>query len=197
MKQPFFAAALAALLLLSCSRERLGPPSAGVHLRAPGAIPYSLDKRASDSLELGVREAFQLWTDATGFKFDYRGKAAAKAARDGRNQVVLVESWPKELPITAPTWCQAYLDKSGAIVEADILLNAQAFAFTTKREAKAGSLYIEDALAKAIGRSLGIGLGEESGDRFRAAQAGDAFEPGIGPAEMAAYLSLYETGKAP
>jgi len=73
--------------------------------------------------------------------------------------VVLAAKWPNELPIGAAAWCQAYLDGSGNIVEADILLNAQAFSFTTRREARGGSLYVEDILAKEIGRSLGIGLG--------------------------------------
>ena len=196
MKHRTQAAALAALLLLGCARERYGAPPAALHLRSRGAITYYLDKSAGDALELGVREAFQLWADATDFKFVYGGKSAARAARDGRNQVVFMAKWPDELPISAPAWCQVYVDKAGTIVEADILMNLQAFSFTTKREAKAGSLYIEEVLAKAIGRSVGIGLGEDGGDSFRAAQGGDSFEPGIDPAEMAAYLSLYETGKA-
>ncbi len=196
-KRSVAVAALAALVLASCPRERLGPPPAGVHLRSPGAIAYYLDKGARDALELGVREAFQLWADSTSIKFSYGGKASARIARDGRNEVVLLSRWPAELPITAPAWCQAYLDGNGAIVEADILLNAQAFAFTTRREAKPGSLYIEEVLAKEIGRSLGIGLGEDASDRFHAAAAGDGFEPSVDPAEMAAYLSLYETGPKP
>lgn len=104
---------------------------------------------------------------------------------------MLARKWPDELPIGAASWCQAYLDASGRIVEADILLNAQAFSFTTRREAKAGALYVEEVLAREIGSSLGIGLRGEGGDRYRAAAAGDGFEPGIDPAEMAAYLSLY------
>jgi hypothetical protein len=184
-------AASLALLLASCYRERLVAPPPGDHLREPGEIAYYLDKGAGEALELGVREALQLWTDATGFKFVYAGKASGRVARDGRNRVVIMARWPQELPITAPAWCQAYLDASGKIVEADILLNAQAFSFTTKREAREGSLYVEEVLAKEIGRSLGIGLGGEAGDHYRSAQAGDGFAPGIDPAEMAAYLSLY------
>jgi len=117
----------------------------------------------------------------------------ARIARDGRSEIVLVKKWPNELPIGAAAWSQDYLDASGNIVEADILLNAQAFAFTTKREAKPGALYIEDVLAQEIGKTLGIGAGPgaESSASFRAAAAGDGFEPGIDPAEMAAYLSLY------
>jgi len=94
---------------------------------------------------------------------------------------------------SAPPLVAALLDSSGSIVEADILLNTEAFAFTTKREAKAGELYIEDVLAREIGRTLGIGagIGEDSGAKGRSAAIGDAFEPGIDPAEMAAYLSLY------
>jgi hypothetical protein len=192
MKKLFlvFAAVLAAAVLLSgCSRERLGALPPGVHRRATGSITWYLDKGAGDAAELGAREAFQLWSDATDFKFQYGGKAAARIARDGRNTVALAKKWPSELPVGATAWCQAYLDKSGNIAEADILLNAQAFSFTTKREAKAGSVYIEDVLASEIGRSLG--LGEESGRAFLVASAGDGFEPGIDPAEMAAYLSLY------
>jgi hypothetical protein len=185
------AAALAALLLLGCSRERLGPPPEGAHRRTAKAITYYLDRSASDELELGVREAFQLWTDATDFKFSYGGRTGARVARDGRNEVVIARKWPNELAIGQGAWCQVYLDKAGAIAEADILLNAQAFTFTTRREAKAGSVYIEDLLAKQIGRSLGIGFGEEAGKPYRIASAGDGFEPGIDPAQMAAYLSLY------
>jgi hypothetical protein len=159
-------------------------------------VTYYLDKGASDALELAVRESFQLWSDATSFKFSYGGKVSGRIARDGRNQVILLKRWPKELSIGAPAWSQVYLDVAGKIVEADILLNAQAFSFTTRREAKAGSLYIEEVLAKEIGRSLGIGLGEAAGDRYRAAATGDGFEPGIDPAEMAAYLSLYAAGKS-
>jgi hypothetical protein len=190
--RPVAAAALAAALLLGCERERFGAPPPGPHLRSRGTIAYFLDASASDALELGAREAFQLWSDATDFDFAYGGKAKARAARDGRNQVVLMRRWPEELSIRAPSWCQAYVDKDGAIIEADILLNLQAFGFTARREAKQGCLYIEEVLAKAIGRSIGIGLGEDPGDAFRPAAAGDAFEPGIGPAEMAAYLSLYK-----
>jgi len=156
-----------------------------------------LDRDASDALELGVRESYQLWSDATGFKFSYGGKVRGRVARDGRDEIVLMTRWPKELPIGEPAWCQAYLDGEGKIVEADILFNAQAFTFTTRREARAGSLYVEDLLTKEIGRSLGLDLGGESGDRYRSAQAGDSFEPGIDPVEMAAYLSLYAAGKAP
>ena len=183
-----------ALVLSGCSRERLGPPPAGTHKRASATpIAYYLDKGATDTLELGVREAFQLWADATKFKFSYGGKIKARIARDGRNEVLLVKKWPNELPIGAAAWSQLYLDSSGSIVEADILLNTEAFAFTTKREAKAGELYIEDVLAREIGRTLGIGagIGEDSGAKGRSAAIGDAFEPGIDPAEMAAYLSLY------
>jgi hypothetical protein len=194
MKNALIAVALAALLLPGCSRERLGPLPAGVHKRSTtGPTAYYLDRSASEALELGVREAFQLWSDATKFKFAYEGKVNARIARDGRNEVLLLKKWPNELPIGAPAWCQSYLDASGGIVEADILLNAQAYAFTTKREAKAGALYVEDVLAREIGRSLGIGLGsgEESAASARAAVAGEAFDPGIDPGEMAAYLSLY------
>jgi len=186
-------ATLAASLLLSCSRERLGPPPSGQHRREAATITYYLDKAAGDSLELGVRESFQLWSDATAFKFAYGGRAAARVARDGKDQVILMTRWPNELPIGAAAWCQAYLDGEGRIAEADILLNAQAFSFTTRREASEGSLYIEDVLAKAIGRALGIGLAAEGQvvDAYRAAKPGEAFEPGIDPAEMAAYLSVY------
>jgi hypothetical protein len=195
--QKHLPAAAAALLLLGCSRERLVSPPAGVHKRAATAITYYLDRGASEALELGVREAFQLWTDATDFKFSYGGRTGARVARDGRNEVVIARKWPNELAIGQPAWCQVYLDKAGAIVEADILLNAQAFSFTAKREAKAGSVYVEDALAKEIGLSLGIGFGEEAVKDNRTAAAGDGFEPGIDPAEMAAYLSLYKAEKTP
>jgi|GEM_PF-3169789 hypothetical protein len=199
MKSILAAVGLAAILFSGCSRELLGPPPAGVHLRAEKFISYYLDERVGDAVELAVRESFQLWSDATVFRFSYAGKAPGRAARDGRNMVVFMSHWPKELPIGSPAWSQVYLDSSGKIVEADILLNAQAFSFTTRREAAPGSLYVEDVLAKAIGLSLGIGLASdragESGDRYRVASAGDNFEPGISPAEMAAYLSLYEAGK--
>jgi hypothetical protein len=194
MKTAFAAAALAALVFAGCSRERLGPLPAGVHRRSSAApITYYLDRDAGDALELGVREAFQLWTDATKFKFAYGGRVAARIGRDGRNEVALARKWPDELPIGAAAWCQAYLDASGNIVETDILLNAQAFTFTTRREAKAGALYVEDVLSKAIGRALGIGPepGEEAPGSRRTAAPGDGFEPGIDPSEMAAYLSLY------
>jgi len=194
MKQALIAAALAALALVSCSRERLGPLPAGVHKREASApIAYYLDRDAGEAMELGAREAFQLWTDATKFKFAYEGKVKGRIARDGRNEILLVKKWPDELPIGAAAWSQEYLDASGNIVEADILLNAQAFTFTTKREAKPGALYIEDVLAREIGKTLGLGsgLGADSSASFRAAAAGDGFEPGIDPAEMAAYLSLY------
>jgi len=47
-------------------------PPAGTHKRASATpIAYYLDKGATDTLELGVREAFQLWADATKFKFSY------------------------------------------------------------------------------------------------------------------------------
>jgi hypothetical protein len=196
-KRILAAAVLVALFLPGCSRERFEPLPPGLHKRAAGAITYFLDRDASDAIELAVRESFQLWSDATIFKFSYGGKAPGRIARDGRNQVVLMTHWPKELSIGEASWSRVYLDAPGNIVEADILLNAQAFSFTTKREAKAGSLYIEEVLAKEIGRSLGIGLGEETGERYHPAQAGELFEPGIDPAEMAAYLSLYEAGKAP
>lgn len=186
---------LLALILPGCSRDRLGPPPPGTHRRAPSApIVYYLDGAASEGLELGVREAFQLWSDASAFKFSYGGKARLRAARDGRNAVILEKKWPEELPIGAAAWCQVYLDGAGRIVESDILLNAQAFEFTTKREARAGALYVEDVLSREIGRSLGIDSGGEGGDQYRRAAAGDGFEPGIDPAEMAAYLSLYAAG---
>jgi len=187
------AAALAALLLPGCYREKLGAPPSGLHRRDPLPITFYLDKGASDAIELGVRESFQLWSDASMFKFVYGGRAAPRVARDGRDQVVFMARWPNELPIGQAAWCQAYLDDQGKIVEADILLNGEAFAFTTAREAKPGCLYVEDVLARAIGRSLGIGLGEEgeTPDANRTVKAGEAFEPGIDPAEMAAYLSLY------
>jgi hypothetical protein len=107
----------ASLLLAGCSRERLAAPPPGVHLRAEPAITYYLDRGASDALELGVRESFQLWTDATAFKFSYGGKAAARVARDGRNQVVLMGRWPAELSIGDAAWTQVYLDASGRIIE--------------------------------------------------------------------------------
>ncbi len=192
MKQRTLAAlASAALFLAACSRDRLAPPPAGVHLRSDRAITYYLDRGASDAIELATRESFQLWSDSTAFKFTYGGKAPGRWARDGRNTVVLLKHWPKELPIGSAAWTQVYLDSSGKIVEADILLNAQAFSFTTRREAKAGEVYVEDVLSRAIGRSLGIGLGSDPGSGYRIAAPGDGFEPGIDPAEMAAYLSLY------
>lgn len=194
MKQRILAAlASAALLLSACSRDRLAPPPAGVHLRSDRAITYYLDRGASDAIELATRESFQLWSDSTAFKFTYGGRAPGRWARDGRNTVVLLKHWPKELPIGSAAWTQVYLDSSGRIVEADILLNAQAFSFTTRREAKAGEVYVEDVLSRGIGRSLGIGLGSDhgTGSGYRIAAPGDGFEPGIDPAEMAAYLSLY------
>jgi len=195
IKQIVTAALGLILAMAGCSREGLGAPAGGPHKRSPGAIQYYFDKGASDALELGARESFQLWSDATKLEFSYAGKAAPRVARDGRNVVAFAKKWPNELPISAAAWCKAYLDKAGNIAEADILLNAQAYSFTTKREAKPGSLYIEDVLAKEIGRSLGLGLGGEAGDRYRSAQAGDGFEPGIDPADMAAYLSLYAAGQ--
>jgi len=183
---------LFALLLAGCARERLGPPPSGTHLRASSApIDFYLDASASEALELGVRESFQLWADASSFKFVYAGKTRAVAARDGRNEVVVVRKWPNELSIKDAAWCQLYLDSAGNIVESDILLNAQAFDFTTMRESRAGAIYVEDVLAREIGRSLGIDSGGEGGDAYRRAAPGDGFEPGIDPAEMAAYLSLY------
>jgi len=199
MKRALPAIALALSILSGCAREPLGPPPAGLHLRADRNITYYLGAGASDAVELAVRESFQLWSDATAFIFSYGGKAPSRVARDGRNMVILMTRWPRELPIGSPAWCQVYLDSSGRIAEADILLNAQAFSFTTRREARPGSIYIEEVLAKEIGRSLGIDLASgqaaESGDRYRVASAGDNFEPGIGPAEKAAYLSLYEADK--
>ena len=186
--------ALAALTLAACTRDRLVPLPPGIHKRtSAGPITYYLDRRASETLELGVREAFQLWTDATKFKFSYGGKVKARIAHDGRNEVLLLAKWPNELPIRAAAWTEAYLDAAGNIVEADILLNAQAYTFTTRREGRPGALYIEDVLSREIGRTLGLGagIGEDSGAGARAAAPGDGFEPGIDPAEMAAYLSLY------
>ena len=192
MTKSILAAVLAALSLAACSRERLGPPPAGLHKRsATSPVPYYLDRSAGEALELGVREAFQLWSDASKFKFAYEGKAKARIARDGRNEVVLLKKWPNELPIRAAAWSELYLDAAGNIVEADILLNQQAYDFTTKREAKAGALYVEDVLSREIGKTIGLGTGIGDGAPGRAAAAGDAFEPGIDPAEMAAYLSLY------
>lgn len=194
MKQRIFAALVtAALLLTACSRDRIAQPPAGIHLRADQSVTYRLDSGASDAMELAVRETFQLWSDSTAFKFAYDGKARGRVVRDGRNMVILAKHWPKELPIGSAAWTQVYLDSAGKIVEADILLNAQAFSFTTRREAKPGEVYVEDVLSREIGRSLGIGLGsgQESGGAYRRAMAGDGFEPGIDPAEMAAYLSLY------
>ena len=195
LKGAVAAALLLALILPGCSRERLGPPPPGMHKRSSsGPIVFYLDGSASDELELGVRETFQLWSDSTSFKFTYGGKAGLRAARDGRNAVLFMKKWPNELPIGDAAWCQVYLDAAGRIAEADILLNAQAFDFTTKREAKAGALYVEDVLAHEIGRSLGIDVGGEVGDKYKRAAAGDSFEAGIDPAEMAAYLSLYAAG---
>jgi hypothetical protein len=192
----FAAIVLIVLLASSCHRERLAAPPPGLHRRADRAITYFLDEGASDAVELAVRESFQLWSDATIFKFTYGGKAPGRIARDGRNMVVMMKRWPKELPIDSVAWSQLYLDASGDIVESDILLNDEAFTFTTRREAKADSIYIEDVLAKAIGKALGIGLGTGDADDsvrgYRVAAAGLGFEPGIDPAEMAAYLSLYE-----
>jgi hypothetical protein len=183
---------LSAVALAGCSRERLGPPPPGTHKRSSSKpIAYSLDRSASEALELGVREAFQLWGDSTSFKFAYEGRSRPRVARDGRNTVAILKRWPNELPIGEAAWCQLYLDASGGIEEADILLNAQAFGFTTKREAKEGALYVEDVLAQAIGRSLGI---DSEGGAYRRAVPGEPFEPGIDPAEMAAYLSLYAAG---
>jgi hypothetical protein len=191
------AIAACVIFLAGCSREKLGPLPEGTHRRASTTIAYYLDEAASESLELGVRESFQLWGDATAFRFSYGGKAKARIGRDGRNMVILARKWPNELPIGEVAWCQAYLDGSGSIVEADILLNAQAYSFTTRREARPGSLYIEDVLGREIGRSLGLGLGAggEAASSYRKASAGDDFEPGIDPAEMAAYLSLYGAGR--
>jgi hypothetical protein len=184
--------ALSAVVFAGCSRERLGPPPTGTHRRsAAKPIAYFLDRSANETLELGVREAFQLWSDSTSFKFAYEGRSRLRVARDGRNAVVIMKRWPNELPIDEVAWCQLYLDASGGIEEADILLNAQAFDFTTKREAKEGALYVEDVLARAIGRSLGIDSEESA---YRRAVPGEPFEPGIDPAEMAGYLSLYAAG---
>jgi hypothetical protein len=187
----------AVFLVPACSRERLGPSPAGVHLRPGSSITYFIDGAASDAVELAVRESFQVWSDATKFKFSYGGRSPGRIARDGQNRVVLMPWWPKELSIGDAAWTQAYLDGSGRIAEADILLNTQAFPFTTMREAKAGNLYVEEVLVREIGRSLGIGLGEMGKGLPRKAVAGESFEPGIDPAVMAAYLSLYEAGEAP
>jgi hypothetical protein len=189
------AAALAAATLAGCAPTRIGPAPAGLHTRVATAITYYLDKAAGDALELGVRESFQMWSEATMFKFSYGGRVSARIARDGRDEVVIMRHWPQELPIGDAAWCQVYLDAAGKIREADILLNAQAFSFTTRREAKPGSLFIEDVLEKEIGRSIGLGLKTDVSaiDDYRPAQPGEAFEPGIDPADMAAYLSLYAT----
>jgi hypothetical protein len=199
MKRLLAIAIVAAVLSASCGRERLASAPPGIHLRSGKSIDYYLDKGASDAVELAVRESFQLWSDATAFKFTYRGKAPGRIARDGRNMVILMTRWPTELPIGLAAWTQLYLDASGKIVESDLLLNAKAFSFTEKREAKPGSVYLEDVLAKEIGQSLGVGLGQETGgaDRYRKAAPGDGFEPGIDPGDIAAYLSLYEADKAP
>lgn len=196
MKQPLVAVIVAAAILFAaCSGERITPVSPGVHLRAGKAITFFLDRAASDAIELATRESFQLWSASTTFKFSYGGKAPGRLARDGRNSVILMRRWPKELPIGMAAWTQVYLDSSGAIVEADILLNAQAFSFTTHREAKPGEVYIEDILSREIGRSLGVGLTPDlSAGTYRVAASGDDYEPGIDPVEMAAYLSLYAAG---
>lgn len=192
MKQRIFAAlASFALILTACSRDRLAPPPAGVHLRSDRAITYYLDRGASDAIELATRESFQIWSDSTVFKFTYGGRAPGRWARDGRNTVVFLKHWPKELPIGSAAWTQVYLDSAGKIVEADILLNAQAFSFTTRRKATTSEVYVEDVLSREIGRSLGIGSDPGTGSGYRIAAPGDGFEPGIDPAEMAAYLSLY------
>lgn len=179
------------LILSSCSRERLGPPPAGLHRRVAGTIDYSIDAAVSPEIEAGIRQAFDIWSAATPFKFEYAGRTKAGFGHDGKNKVLILKSWPPELPQTAAAWCQAYLDSEGNLVQTDILLNAQSFSFTSRAESKPGSLYIEDVLLREIGRSLGLGLGEEASDRFKAAQAADGFEPSIDPAEMASYLSLY------
>lgn len=187
----------AVFLVMACSRERLGAPPEGVHLRPGSSITYFIDGAASDAVELAVRESFQVWSDATKFKFSYGGKSPGRVARDGKNRVVLMPRWPKELSIGGAAWTQAYLDASGKIAEADILLNTQAFSFTTMREARIGDLYVEEVLVREIGRSLGIGLGETGKGLPHKAMAGERFEPGIDPAVMAAYLSLYEAGEVP
>ncbi|MCX7787746.1 MAG: hypothetical protein N2442_08600 [Spirochaetes bacterium] len=104
-----------------------------VHLRVHPRIEYYLNEESSDLTEVTVRETFDRWSEATHFKFVYKGRNRASLWRDGKNTIAFLLKWPPEVPMKHVVYCQNCLDKNRNIVELDIIFNMAVALFTTRR----------------------------------------------------------------
>jgi hypothetical protein len=146
-----------------------------------------------EALTAAAVRAFQAWNRAPGsyFRFRYAGRTnAVRAAPDGENCMIwVVGNWPYKPETIAYT--TAWVDGSGRIVEADIELNAEAFAWSPFGAASA--VDVQNAVTHECGHVLGLAHSLETTEAtmFPVILLGEVLKRSLGSDDVEGVRALY------
>lgn len=124
----------------------------------PYAVSASLGGGLDDAEALAAIQAgFQAWEDAgCGVSFVYEGRSEGSfgGTADGENVVfVLDEGWPDDASLVSTP---AITTSGAEIVEADIALNAQSYAWATSGADGRSLMDVQSAVTHEVGHLLGL-----------------------------------------
>ncbi len=162
-------------------------------------IPYTVAEPLGGGLDedaalAAIQAGFQAWEDAgCGVSFTYAGRSASASfggEADGLNAVFLLdEAWPDD---TALVSTPALFTAGTEIVEADLALNAQTYAWATEGADGRAIMDLQSAVTHEAGHLLGLWHSTVEGASLNPAMDGDPEARTLEEDDLAGLCALYE-----
>lgn len=128
-------------------------------------IPFYISRRplvGHPEFATAIRESFRPWREVEGVRVEFISQGCSENVRnanDGLNNVIfLSDRWPFDstnVAITRNFYVADGGEKSGLILDSDILINGVNFQFTTSGEP--GKYDLQNTLTHEVGHFLGLG----------------------------------------
>jgi len=156
-------------------------------------VGVSAPADADEALTGAVVRALKTWNRAPGsyFRFRYAGRTrATRAMPDGENCIIWVtRNWPYKPQTIAYT--TLWVDASGRVLDADIELNAEVFAWSSAGEM--GKADVENAVVHELGHVFGLAHSLESTETtmFPLVLLGEVLKRSLDPDDRAGIRALY------
>lgn len=201
-------------LLLVCSLAPLGPAQAYTLKRTDagrtvrwetGSVGYRVSSAgardvSADKARAAIADAFSAWTSLPGVALDLEdaGLTDRPVGFDphGQNENVVAfsrDAWPFEPDALAMT-VTAYQERSGQLVDADILVNEADYVWGVGKDAEND---LVNALTHEVGHFVGLGHSEDpEATMFARAQPFEMEKRTLGRDDMAAVALLYPGQRA-
>lgn len=143
-------------------------------------IPYAVDAALGGGLDeeaalAAIQAGFQVWEDAgCGVSFAYEGRSADASfggAADGQNVVFLLdEAWPEDSALVSTP---ALFTSGAEMVEADIALNGQTYAWATSGADGRALMDLQAGVTHEVGHLLGLWHSSVEGASLNPSMAGN------------------------